>query len=133
MARAISLATVAFAGVLLAGCNTILGSSSLDEGPRSFLVGGASSGDIGTGLGDRDHKLAAEAEYRALEYGRTGAVTAWQNKKSGHHGEVTPGAGYKVNNSDCRDYTHIIYDDGPPKSGRGTACRQADGSWTPVS
>jgi surface antigen len=119
------------AGLVLAGC-TSFGSGSVDAPARALQSGGLAAGELGAGLDERDRKLAADAEYRALEFGRLGVPVTWLNKKSGHHGEVVPGAGYRINTSSCRDYTHAIYDDGPPKNGRGTACRQDDGSWKPI-
>jgi surface antigen len=130
MKRATTLAAIGMAGLLLAGCQTSIG--GLGSTPRDILAGGLSSGAIGSGLTSSDRRNAAEAEFRALEYGRTGTIVPWQDKRSGHRGEVVPGTGYKINNSDCRDYTHTIYDDGQPKSGRGTACRQPDGTWKAV-
>ena len=51
----------------------------------------------------------------------------------GDSGEVTPGPRYKVNDYDCRDYTHTVDIDGQPQTARGTACRQPDGTWKPVT
>jgi surface antigen len=33
----------------------------------------------------------------------------------------------------CRQYTHTIYVNGQPQAARGTACKNPDGSWSPVA
>ena len=40
-----------------------------------------------------------------------------------------PGASYKVNDTTCREYVHVIVADGRSETGRGTACRGANGNW----
>ena len=44
-----------------------------------------------------------------------------------------PGPSYEDNGRSCRSYTHTIYIDGRPQTARGTACRNPDGTWTPLS
>jgi surface antigen len=45
---------------------------------------------------------------------------------------VVPGPYYVDNGRRCRAFTETIYIDGRPQTARGTACRNPDGSWTPV-
>ncbi|MCB1491917.1 MAG: glycine zipper 2TM domain-containing protein [Rhodobiaceae bacterium] len=93
------------------------------------IAGGLIGNQIGAGLDELDRRRAQEAEYRALEYGRSGSPVAWQNPDTGHYGEVVPTAPYQRGGTDCRDYTHTIYINGRPETARGTACRQPDGTW----
>ena len=58
---------------------------------------------------------------------------AWKGKPDGHYGEVVAAQPYRVGSQDCRQYTHTVYPAGQPKNARGTACRNADGSWTPLT
>jgi len=37
--------------------------------------------------------------------------------------------GYKRASVDCRDYTHTVYIEGKPRTMKGTACRNPDGTW----
>lgn len=97
------------------------------------LIGGVASQTIGRSLDDRVRQRAEQAEYQALEYGRAGSPIDWQADRGGIRGEVTPGPRYRVNAYDCRDYNHKIWAGGEPQSARGTACRQAGGSWRPIS
>lgn len=92
------------------------------------MAGGMLGNIAGASLDAANRRAAAEAEYRALEYGRVGAPVQWKGT-GGRYGDVVAGAPYQVNDFSCRDYTHTIYVDGQPKVGRGTACKQGDGTW----
>ncbi|MGA9324185.1 MAG: RT0821/Lpp0805 family surface protein, partial [Xanthobacteraceae bacterium] len=76
---------------------------------------------------------AYAAQMQALETGPSGAPVAWRNPDTGRYGNVVPGPAYQMNGEPCREYTHTVYIDGQPQTGRGTACRNADGSWTTIS
>src|SRR3990170_7566934 len=58
------------------------------------LAGGILGNVIGKDLDDRDREIAAAAEYRALEYGQTGAPTPWDNPDTQHRGQIVPGKPY---------------------------------------
>ena len=109
-----------------------LGKGSLGAVAAGAVVGGFIGNEIGTGLDAADRRMAADAEYRALEFGRTGAPVGWRGR-SGRYGDVVAGSPYRVNDTNCRDYTNTIYVDGRPQVARGTACRQPDGTWQPVT
>lgn len=95
------------------------------------MDGGLISGSIGNGLSDSDRRKALEAEYRALEYGQGGQTVAW--KGEGSSGEVVAAQPYRVGSQDCRQYSQTVFTTGTPLTARGTACRNADGSWTPLT
>lgn len=97
------------------------------------LVGGVAGQSIGRGLDDRDRQRAEQAEFEALDSGRPGSPVVWSGGREGYRGEVVPGPRYRVNNYDCRDYTHRIWTGGEPQVARGTACRQDNGAWRPIS
>ena len=109
------------------------GSGKLAATALGAVVGTMIGGEIGRKLDEADQRALYDAQYKALEYGNPGTPVAWKNPNSGHYGEIVPGPGYKVNASDCRDYTHTIYISGQPQVARGTACRQPDGTWKPVA
>ncbi len=96
-------------------------------------VGGIVGSEIGKSLDAADRRAASEAEYYALEKGQSGAGTPWRNPDSGRHGVIVPEPPYKVGAQDCRNYTHTIYIDGTPQEASGTACRNPDGTWQPLS
>jgi surface antigen len=87
---------------------------------------------IGTGLDERDRQRAYDAELKALEQGEPGEPVGWRGA-AGRYGTVVPGAAYEARGTRCRDYSHTIFVDGKPQTARASACRNADGSWSPVS
>ncbi len=158
----IAIVAAGAATLFLAGCNDIYGYRPLGPGEAVGTVTGAAAGGVighqvgdgsgrvvataigalaggligsefGRWLDERDRQEALAAEYRALEFGRAGRPVAWRNQASGIYGEVVSGPGYRINSLDCRDYTHVIYVDGTPRTARGTACRQPGGTWRVVS
>jgi surface antigen len=96
-------------------------------------IGGLIGNRIGAAMDDEDRQRAYAAQMDALERGPSGAPVAWQNPDSGRHGTIVPGPAYDRRGMKCRDYTHTIYIDGRPQIARGAACRNPDGTWTPVS
>lgn len=97
------------------------------------MNGGLVGGKIGAGLSERDRASALEAEYRALEYTQSGRPVTWKGSQPDVYGEVTAGQPYRVGSQDCRQYSHTVYVSSQPRSARGTACRNGDGSWTPLT
>src|SRR5882724_12500329 len=94
------------------------------------VLGGALLGGFaGNALDQRDKRLAAEAQQRALESAPTGKPVAWTNPDTGHSGTVTPVRTYQSAGTYCREYQHTVTIDGKQEKAYGTACRQPDGSW----
>lgn len=80
-----------------------------------------------------DRLRALEAEYEALEKAPLGQVIAWKSQSGGTAGQVSAGTPYQVGQQNCRQYTHTATIQGTPVKGQGAACRNEDGSWTPLS
>ena len=99
----------------------------------SAMDGGLVGGSIGNGLSETEKRSALEAEYKALEYTTSGQKVAWKGEQASHYGEVVPGQPYRVGSQDCRQYTQTVFAGGAGVTARGTACRNADGSWTPLT
>lgn len=99
----------------------------------SAMAGGLVGGSIGSGLSDTDKRKALEAEYKALEYTASGQKVTWKGDSSGRSGEVVAAQPYRVGSQDCRQYTHTVFNGTAGATARGTACRNADGSWTPLT
>ncbi|MDR3494090.1 MAG: glycine zipper 2TM domain-containing protein [Ancalomicrobiaceae bacterium] len=129
------------AGTLVGGVTGGILGAQFGNGSGKVLAAGAGAllgalvgSEIGRGLDERDRILAAEAEFDALDSGQPGVAREWRNPASDHHGQVTPGPTYSVNNYVCRDYADRVYvGDKQPVQAHGTACRQPDGSWRPLS
>jgi len=94
------------------------------------VIGGALLGGLaGNMLDQRDKRMAAEAQQRALEAAPTGRPVAWTNPDTGHSGTVTPTRTYHSDRGYCREFQNTVVIDGKNENAYGTACRQPDGSW----
>jgi surface antigen len=94
------------------------------------VLGGALLGGLaGNMLDQRDKRIAAETQQRALETAPTGKQVAWTNPDTGHTGTVTPTRTYQSGNGYCREFQNTVTIDGKKENAYGTACRQPDGSW----
>jgi surface antigen len=80
-------------------------------------------------LSEKSKVEASSAQFNALQFGRVGAPRNW-NGGGGQTGAVTVGPYVRVNLIDCRDFTHTVTANGQSYAKKGTACREADGSWT---
>jgi len=129
-------------GTLLgAGTGALLGAAVAGGGTGNRLAGAAVGGllgglignRIGASLDDEDKRRAYDAQMAALETGRSGAPVAWKNPDSGRYGSIVPGPPYQASGRQCRSFTHTIYIDGTPQTARGSACRNPDGTWTPLT
>lgn len=80
-------------------------------------------------LSTKSRNEVSGAQFNALQFGRVGAPRNWQGD-SGQSGNVTVGPYVRVNLIDCRDFTNTITVGGQNYVKKGTACREADGSWT---
>ncbi|MBI4273181.1 MAG: glycine zipper 2TM domain-containing protein [Rhizobiales bacterium] len=107
--------------------------SRIAGGIAGAAIGGLIGNRIGAAMDDEDKRRAYEAQMAALEAGPSGAPVAWRNPDSGRYGSVVPGPAYDARGTKCREYTHTIYIDGRPQTARGAACRNRDGTWTPIS
>jgi surface antigen len=96
------------------------------------VIGGIGGNEAGRQMSDRERRVAANAEYRALEYGRSGMPTSWDYRATGHRGSIVPGRPYKKGDQYCRTYTHTINRGAPPETVKGTACREPGGTWRSV-
>jgi surface antigen len=137
------------AAAMLAACSTTSGSTRLDETGEEAnasvrepetsayyiqaLKGGLVSRISGVKLSSSDRARALETEYKVLEAAPSGQSVAWQGSGS-LKGQVMAAVPYQVGSQNCRQYTHslVIKDSVEPLVARGAACRNANGSWTPL-
>lgn len=137
----------------LAGCTTTSGSTRLDDTGEQMaavaqdddaetensayyikaLRGGLVARVPGLKLGDANRSRALEAEYKALETSPGGQAVMWEGD-GGTRGEVIAAVPYQVGSQNCRQYSHTVTLKGAaPLTARGAACRNTNGSWTPLS
>lgn len=79
----------------------------------------------------KDSAEANSAQFYALQFGRPGAPRQWAGDK-GTTGSVSVGPYVRVNNLDCRDFTHSVKVNGQDFVKKGTACREQNGNWAVV-
>jgi len=123
---------------LLAGCNTTAGGprgilSSKPSPSASYITAlqGGIAGRTGADLSSSDRARALEAEYRALEGAAGGQAIDWKGDNAS--GEVIANAPYQVGTQNCRQYRHTVTVKGKDLVARGAACRNEDGTWTPLT
>lgn len=80
-------------------------------------------------LSAADRAEAAVAQINALKFGRAGAPRNW-GKAGGASGVVTVGPFVQVNNTFCRNFTHVVTIAGAAFTRQGTACKDATDNWT---
>jgi surface antigen len=106
------------------GANAFTGSVPPSANPAAPVI---------AALDPRDRTAAGAAHLRALQFGEPGAPVSWRNPETGHRGTIVPGPAYQSNGQTCREFSHTIYVDEHPHTGRAASCRNPDGSWTPLS
>jgi len=119
----------AFGGAAFGG---LIAAAAGGGGPAiaGAVIGGALLGGLaGNMLDQRDKRMAAEAQQRALETAPSGKPVAWTNPDTGHSGTVTPTRTYQAANGYCREFQNDVVIGGKSEKAYGTACRQPDGSW----
>lgn len=135
---------------LATGCATTSGSNRLDDTGQQLsdsedddqttdsayyiraLKGGLVSQIAGLKLSKNDRTRALEAEYKVLETTPSGDKVVWDGDDT--HGELVAAPPYQVGSQNCRQYSHSVsVKSGAPMTIRGVACRNANGSWTPLN
>ncbi len=107
-------------------------STKSGTGAPGGINGGVLANAIGSTLDERDRQRAYDAEVQALEQGEPGEPVGWRGHVPGRHGTIVPGVNYETKGVRCRDYSHTIFIDGKPQIARASACRNPDGTWSPV-
>ena len=98
------------------------------------VAGGFLGNQVGKSMDCQDQQYHYDTTQNALETKKVGTASTWKNPDTGHSGEITPTRTYSTaEGQPCRDFKQIIYIDGEEEEINGTACRQDDGSWKPIS
>lgn len=138
-----ALLIVLAGGVLLSGCGTAArkapGMAALAS-PTPVATSQTYIAALGTGvigrnaaadLSKADRVRALEAEYRALEAAPGGQPVVWAGRDVS--GSVVAAAPYQVGSQNCRQYSHTLTIKTQQTMTRGAACRNPDGTWTPLT
>ncbi|GEO84393.1 MULTISPECIES: hypothetical protein [Alphaproteobacteria] len=132
-------AALMLAALALSACTTTGGSkggflSSGKANPSALYISALQGGIVsrsGLKLTDSELQRALEAEYRALEAAPGGQPVAWTGQSVS--GQVVAAAPYQVGQQNCRQYTHKLNAKGRQIEARGAACRNSNGTWTPLT
>jgi len=95
-----------------------------------IIAGGVIGGAVGGYLGSLWDNYDRQQAGAALENNPDQQSSSWVNPNNNAQGQFTPTRTFSQNNLPCRDFTTSITVDGRPETGRGTACRQPDGTWS---
>jgi surface antigen len=93
------------------------------------VIGGILGQKIARRMDKEDRRMAAAAEYQALEFGEPGSSTAWENPVTQHRGSIVPEKPYPQGDEYCRGFTHNVDLGGGGDTIREIACRKPDGTW----
>lgn len=118
--------------VALAGCtaNTSSPPQPAATAPQPDpILAGVVAGPIGQQLSPGDREIAGKAQLAAIVDGQR---RSWKGK-GGTFGFIAPSPVSSGLQGNCRDYSHTIYINGRPQTGRGSACQSAPGQWRIVS
>lgn len=118
-------------GTRPAGGGSLFGRSAQPSTPFLANLEGGIVGRSGVQLDRGDQTKALEAEYKALEMAPVGNPVSWTGDDAS--GQVVANAPYQVGNQNCRQYSHSLTVNGRETKVRGAACRNADGSWSPLT
>jgi surface antigen len=88
-----------------------------------IIIAGVAAGPLAASLTQKDREAAAKAQIEALTSGQR---QSWRGA-GGAFGFVEP---KPAADGGCRNYTHTIFISGRSKSGQGSACPGAGGTWT---
>jgi surface antigen len=100
------------------------------SGNTIATIGGAALGGfIGSRIGRKMDQDDQRKAAQALETAPDQRASSWRNPNTGQAYSVTPTRTYEGAAGPCRDFETTTEIDGRKETVRGTACRQADGSW----
>ena len=105
------------------------GSGQLWATGAGALLGAYVGNSIGQSLDRADMAYYNRAADQAHS-SPIGQTINWQNPESGNRGSITPlRQGTSSSGATCREYQQTIVVDGRAETAKGTACRNADGTW----
>lgn len=102
--------------------STPIQQARLNPGSYEYIDAG-----IRAQLTPAQRSAANDAQFYALQFGRPGAPRSWSS--GGATGQVSVGPYVRVNNLDCREFSHRVTVSGETFTRSGQACREADGAW----
>ena len=99
----------------------------------AIVAGTVAGALLGSHVGRRMDEADRIKAAQALENAPTGQQTTWRNPDTGAQYTVVPTRTYEAGGAPCREFTVNATVEGKPDTVKGTACRQADGTWKEAS
>lgn len=116
-----------------AAAGAIIGATIAKNDAAGAIIGAAVGGLVGNRIGanldEESRRRHWAAQNRALEYGSS---EAWDNYERGDRGVITAGRPYYQGQRMCRPYESTVWISGRGEQLTGTACRNADGTWSQI-
>lgn len=106
-----------------------IGENDAAGGISGAAVGGLVGNRIGASLDEETRQRYWNAQNRALEYGSS---EEWHDDNHGDRGRITAGRPYFQGQRMCRPYESTVWITGHGEQLTGTACRNPDGTWSPI-
>ncbi len=102
--------------------------------PVPVVLAALVSDELATRLSRADQVALERTTQTTLESVPIGTESRWNNPESGHTGTVTPTRTFQRSSGQyCREFTQVVVIGGRRDETRGTASREADGSWRRVT
>ncbi len=102
--------------------------------PVPVVLAALVSDDLATRLSRADQLALERTTQTTLESVPIGTESRWNNPESGHSGTVTPTRTFqRPSGQYCREFTQVVVLAGRREENKGTACREADGTWRRVA
>jgi surface antigen len=111
------------------GGGAVAGAAS-DGDPVAIAAGMLGGALLGTVLSKSGDPVDRGCFGQALEHAPSHKAISWRNPKDDTAYRFTPLRTFETDDGRwCRDYANVVTVDGRERTERGTACRDADGTW----
>jgi surface antigen len=108
----------------------VVGGVASDGDPVAIAAGMLGGALLGTILSKTGDPVDRGCFGQALEHAPSHQVISWRNPKDDTAYRVTPLRTFETDDGRwCRDYTTVVTVGGRERTERGTACREANGTW----
>ena len=102
--------------------------------PVPVVLAALVNDDLAARLSRADQVALERTTQTTLESVPIGTESRWNNPESGHTGTVTPTRTFqRASGQYCREFTQVVVVGGRSEETKGTACREADGTWRRVT
>jgi len=119
--------------VFITGCTSALSSRSVDSrnasGKHDKALAFQSNEEFGRELSKKERGAVSAAELKALEFGVPGQPVNWGDLDGPVFGSIIVTQPFRVGQSSCRRFTHMLTRKSSRQQANGTACRRKGGSW----